>query len=50
MSFFFMVAQGVPHFLVSRAACIGFRLDALVGIGVDRPFDFGVGLGLRFKY
>ncbi len=24
--------------------------DGLVGIGSDRPYDAGVGLGLRFKY
>ena len=24
--------------------------DALVGIGTDRPYDAGAGLGLRFKY
>ena len=28
----------------------GVYLDGLVGIGADRPFDWGVGIGLRFKY
>ena len=28
----------------------GVYLDGLVGIGADRPYDWGVGIGLRFKY
>lgn len=29
---------------------IGIYLDGLVGIGSDRPYDWGVGAGLRFNY
>jgi hypothetical protein len=29
---------------------IGAYIDGLVGIGHDRPYDWGVGLGVRFKY
>ena len=29
---------------------IAVYVDALVGIGGDRPYDWGVGTGLRFKY
>jgi hypothetical protein len=29
---------------------IGAYIDGLFGIGADRPYDWGVGLGLRFKY
>lgn len=28
----------------------GVYADALVGIGVDRPYEWGVGVGLRFNY
>jgi len=28
----------------------GLYLDGLLGLGNDRPYDYGVGLGLRFKY
>jgi len=28
----------------------GTYLDGLIGIGVDRPYDWGVGLGVRFNY
>ncbi len=28
----------------------GVYLDGLVGIGGDRPYDWGVGIGLRFRY
>ena len=24
--------------------------DALVGVGSDRPYDWGLGVGLRFNY
>jgi len=27
-----------------------FWVDGLLGIGGDRPYDWGVGVGLRFKY
>ena len=29
---------------------IGVYVDGLVGIGGDKPYDWGVGAGLRFKY
>jgi hypothetical protein len=29
---------------------IGAYIDGLFGIGADRPYDWGIGLGLRFKY
>jgi hypothetical protein len=29
---------------------IGVYVDGLVGIGSDRPYDWGVGTGIRFKY
>ena len=29
---------------------IALYLDGLVGLGGDRPYDWGVGTGLRFKY
>jgi len=29
---------------------LGAYIDGLVGIGGDRPYDWGVGLGLRFNY
>ena len=25
-------------------------VDGLVGVGSDRPFDWGVGVGIRFNY
>lgn len=28
----------------------GLYLDSLFGIGCDRPYDYGVGFGIRFKY
>ena len=29
---------------------VGLYIDGLVGIGSDRPYDWGVGTGLRFNY
>ncbi len=29
---------------------VGLYVDALVGIGSDRPYDWGVGTGVRFSY
>ncbi len=29
---------------------VGVYVDGLVGIGADRPYDWGVGTGLRFNY
>ena len=29
---------------------LALYVDGLVGIGCDRPYDWGVGTGLRFKY
>jgi hypothetical protein len=29
---------------------VGVYVDGLVGIGTDRPYDWGVGLGVRFNY
>lgn len=29
---------------------IGMYIDGLLGIGTDRPYDWGVGLGVRFNY
>ncbi len=29
---------------------IALYVDGLVGIGCDRPYDWGVGTGIRFKY
>jgi hypothetical protein len=29
---------------------IGAYVDGLLGIGSDRPYDWGLGLGVRFKY
>jgi len=29
---------------------VGLYVDGLVGIGTDRPYDWGVGLGVRFNY
>ncbi len=29
---------------------LGFYVDGLVGLGSDRAFDWGIGLGLRFNY
>jgi len=29
---------------------IAFYVDGLVGIGTDKPYDWGVGTGIRFKY
>lgn len=29
---------------------VGLYLDALVGIGSDKPYDWGVGTGVRFSY
>ena len=28
----------------------GTYVDSLLGIGIDRPYDWGVGLGIRFNY
>ena len=28
----------------------GTYVDGLFGIGADRPYDWGVGVGARFKY
>ena len=28
----------------------GTYVDGLIGIGSDRPYDWGVGLGVRFNY
>ena len=28
----------------------GTYVDGLIGIGTDRPYDWGVGLGVRFNY
>jgi hypothetical protein len=28
----------------------GVYVDGLVGIGADRPYDWGIGLGARFNY
>jgi len=28
----------------------GTYVDGLIGIGTDRPYDWGVGIGVRFKY
>ena len=29
---------------------VALYVDGLLGIGADRPYDWGVGTGLRFKY
>ena len=29
---------------------VGLYVDGLVGIGADRPYDWGVGTGIRFNY
>ena len=29
---------------------IGVYVDGLVGIGTDRPYDWGIGTGIRFSY
>ncbi len=29
---------------------VGVYVDGLVGIGTDRPYDWGIGLGVRFNY
>jgi hypothetical protein len=29
---------------------VGLYLDGLIGIGGDRPFDWGIGTGIRFNY
>jgi len=29
---------------------VGLYVDGLVGIGTDRPYDWGVGTGIRFNY
>lgn len=29
---------------------MGLYVDGLVGIGTDRPYDWGVGTGIRFNY
>ena len=29
---------------------LGTFLDGLLGIGGDRPYDWGIGLGVRFNY
>lgn len=29
---------------------VGVYVDGLVGIGTDRPYDWGVGTGIRFNY
>jgi len=34
----------------SFSPSFGAYIDGLVGLGSDRPYDFGVGLGLRFNY
>ncbi len=29
---------------------VGLYVDGLLGIGTDRPYDWGVGAGVRFNY
>ena len=29
---------------------VGIYIDGLVGIGSDRPYDWGIGTGIRFNY
>lgn len=29
---------------------LGFFMDGMLGIGGDRPYDWGIGLGIRFSY
>jgi len=28
----------------------GTYFDAMVGVGADRPYEWGVGVGVRFNY
>jgi hypothetical protein len=28
----------------------GLYMDGLVGVGGDKPYDWGVGVGMRFNY
>jgi len=29
---------------------VGLYIDGLIGIGSDRPYDWGLGTGIRFSY
>ena len=31
-------------------SALGLYFDVLVGIGSDRPYDWGVGIGMRISY
>ena len=32
------------------SSSFGLYVDGLFGVGTDRPYDWGVGVGLRFNY
>ena len=32
------------------SSSLGTYVDLMVGIGTDRPYDWGVGVGVRFNY
>ena len=32
------------------SSSFGVYMDGLIGIGSDRPYDWGVGVGVRFNY
>ncbi len=43
-------AQAELQFGVNVNQQVAMYVDGLVGVGLDRIFDWGVGVGLRFKY